>query len=350
MNPSSTPNPFGFLPYVKPVGMTSRDLVNRVQRRLRREMNERKLKVGHTGTLDPLADGLVVVAVGPGARLTPWLLQHAKRYVARFELGVSSISGDLEEPTTPLVGAPQPSADEIQSATEALHGWIDQIPPTHSAIWVDGKRAHERARRGEDVEMPTRRVWIDEISVVRYEYPNLEIDVRCGSGTYLRSLGMDIAQRCGSVAVMTGLTRTEVGPFDIASAVSEVPPNDPPPENFDRLYEGLSPMKDCESLQSCIRDPMWGLGHMPRLRLSVEQTQRARTGLPVTGESEQPSAAELAHTGHRAKSPAKPFGEHGQTEAPPEECIGIDVDGRLVAVLRMKLGRWAPYRVFPATD
>ncbi|MCM2373057.1 tRNA pseudouridine(55) synthase TruB [Aporhodopirellula aestuarii] len=350
MTPTSTLNTFGFLPYVKPVGMTSRDLVNRVQRRLRREMNCRKLKVGHTGTLDPLADGLVVIAVGSGARLTPWMLQHAKRYLARFELGVSSISGDLEEPTTPLVGAPQPSTAEIQRAVQDLHGWIDQTPPAHSAIWVDGKRAHERARLGEDIEMPTRRVWIDSIELVSYEYPHLVIDVRCGSGTYLRSLGMDIARRCGSVAVMTGLTRTEVGPFHIQAAVAEVPPNDPPPENLEQLSQGLTPMGDFTELRTRICSPMSGLGHMPCLTLSAEDRQRVCTGLPVTGVPKQPPEADLAMTGFRAESITKPFGEHGQTNAPPEECIAVDAEGRLVGVLRMKLGQWAPYRVFQSPD
>ncbi|MFG0288132.1 MAG: tRNA pseudouridine(55) synthase TruB [Rhodopirellula sp. JB044] len=346
MNPTSSPIPFGFLPYVKPVGMTSRDLVNRVQRRLRREMNQRKLKVGHTGTLDPLADGLVVVAVAAGARLTPWMLQHSKRYLARFELGISSVSGDLEEPTTPMANATEPSAAEIQDAVDGMHGWIDQIPPAHSAIWVDGKRAHERAREGEDVAMPTRRVWIDEIRIVGYDYPNLVVDVRCGSGTYLRTLGMDIARRCGSVAVMTGLTRTAVGPYEIEDAIAQVPPNDPPPPNLAQLQEGLSPMDGIKSLMSCIRDPMSGLKHLPHLHLDAEQSCRARNGLPVDGMPTQPSEADLASAGFRAETPTKPYGEHGQTEGPPEECIGVDVDGKLAAVLRRKGGRWAPYRVF----
>ncbi len=342
----SAAHSFGFLPYVKPHGMTSRELVNRVQRRLRRELNDRKLKVGHTGTLDPLADGLVVIAVGAAARLTPWMLQHAKRYVARFELGVSSVSGDLEEPVSPLVGAPTPTLTSLQSACDQLHGWIEQTPPTHSAIWVDGQRAHERTRRGEHVEMPTRRVWIDSITIVNYEYPHLDVEVRCGSGTYLRSLGMDIATRCQTVAVMTQLTRTEVGPFHIDSAVQKVPPNDSPPLNPDRLFEGLTPLPGSPYLRDCIDAPMIGLGHLPALTLNDDDVSRVRFGLSIVGTPLPPPAADLALTGPRAQSPSKPFGEHGQTQAPPAECLALDEQGDLVAVLRKKHGDWAPYRVF----
>lgn len=326
--------------------MTSRDLVNRVQRRLRREMNDRKLKVGHTGTLDPLADGLVVIAVGAAARLTPWMLQHTKRYVARYELGVSSISGDLEESVTRLAEAPVVSAAEVDRATNSLLGWIDQIPPAHSAIWVDGERAHQRTRRGEQVEMPTRRVWIDSIKVLHYEYPHLDVDVRCGSGTYLRTLGMDLAARCQSVAVMTSLTRTEVGPFDIESAIAELPPSTPPPDRSRPLWEGLSPIEGVGNLGSHLQPPLTGLRHLPRLSLSVEDAVRVRNGLAITGDPQPPSVADLATIGPRAHSAKKPYEEHGQTHPPTTECVAIDAQGELAAVLRQKQAHWAPFRVF----
>ncbi|TWU10603.1 tRNA pseudouridine(55) synthase TruB [Allorhodopirellula heiligendammensis] len=337
---------FGFLPYIKPYGMTSRELVNRVQRRLRRELNDRKLKVGHTGTLDPLADGLVVIAVGAAARLTPWMLQHAKRYVARFELGVSSTSGDLEEPIVALADAPQPTMAEIQIACDHLHGWIDQTPPGHSAIWIDGERAHQRMRRGEQFEMPTRRVWIDSIKVTRYEYPHLDVDVRCGSGTYLRSLGMDIAARCQSVAVMTKLTRSEVGPFEIASAVGTVPPDDPPPMNREQLAEGLSPMAIIGDLRQAIQAPVVGLAHLPSMHLDSDDVERLRHGLPISGEPQMPSQQDLGLTGARAESLDRHSGEASAVQPVVEECIAKDGQGDLVAVLRIKRGLWAPYRVF----
>lgn len=337
---------FGFLPYVKPRGMTSRELVNRVQRRLRRESNDRKLKVGHTGTLDPLADGLVVIAVGAATRLTPWLLQHGKRYVARFELGVSSISGDLEEPVTALANAPQPDLAEIQAACRRLHGWIEQTPPTHSAIWVDGERAHQRVRRGEQVEMPTRRVWIESIEVVHYRYPHLDVDVRCGSGTYLRTLGMDIAAACQSVAVMTELTRSEVGPFQISSAVTALPPDDPPPHDPEHLAQGLTPMDDAGELRSFIQAPVAGLAHLPALPLDHDGVRRARNGLSLTGEPHPPPPSALDGIGRQAEPTRPRVGSPSTSPAQPEECIALDARGDLVAVLRRKDGRWAPLRVF----
>ncbi|TWT64753.1 tRNA pseudouridine(55) synthase TruB [Allorhodopirellula solitaria] len=333
---------FGFLPYAKPHGMTSRELVNRVQRRLRREQNNRKLKVGHTGTLDPLADGLVVIAVGAAARLTPWLLQHSKRYVARFEFGVSSVSGDLEEPVTALPNAPRPSLEEIESVCAQMHGWLDQVPPTHSAIWVDGERAHLRVRRGEQVEMPTRRVWIDSIDVLKYDYPHLDVDVRCGSGTYLRSLGMDIAARCQNVAVMTRLTRTEVGPFQLAGAVPAVPPDDPPPGNPAQLAEGLTPMEGTAELQNSIQAPVTGLAHVPSMPLSPDDVIRVRHGIRIGGEPQQPQQTELDQENVQEQSLHCSEG----SGLPPDECMAVDAGGDLVAILRRKQGRWAPYRVF----
>lgn len=340
---------FGFLPYVKPRGMTSRQLVNRVQRRLRRELNDRKLKVGHTGTLDPLADGLVIIAVGAAARLTPWLLQHAKRYVARFELGVSSASGDLEEPVMALAGAPQPSLSEIQHACQRMQGWTDQTPPGHSAIWVDGERAHHRVRRGEQVDMPTRRVWIDSIDVTQYDYPHLDVDVRCGSGTYLRSLGMDIAAHCQSVAVMTRLTRSEVGPFELATAVTDLPPEDPPPLDRAKLGEGLTSMAGIGELRSAIQGPILGLAHLPSLWLDDEGVSRLRYGLSVTGQPRMPSQADRDRTGHRAESENHVSGNGAADLSSLDECVAVDSRGDLVAVLRSQRGHWAPYRVFAAT-
>ncbi len=331
--PPQETHAFGFLPYVKPPGMTSRELVNRVQRRLRREFNDSRLKVGHTGTLDPLADGLVVIAVGAAARLTPWLLQHSKSYVARFELGISSTSGDLEESVTPLNNAPQPCHGDIQSACERLRGWIEQTPPGHSAIWVDGERAHQRIRRGEQVEMPKRRVWIESIDILQYDYPHLDVDVRCGSGTYLRSLGMDIAAFCQTVAVMTKLTRTEVGPFKISSAVADVPPNDPPPSNREQLAEGLSPMGKIGELRAAIEAPIVGLRHLPYLTLDNEVVQRVRHGRSVTGQPMMPANLPIE------SPPSDPL----------QECIAVDSRGDLVAVLRTKRGDWAPFRVFAET-
>lgn len=335
MDPSIRPSAFGFLPFDKPKGMTSRDLANRVQRRLRRETENRKLKVGHTGTLDPLARGLIVLAVGAATRLTPWMLQPTKRYHATFRLGAHSDSGDLEEPVTEVENPNIPTHHELTNSLSRFDGWIDQIPPSHSAIWVDGQRAHERIRRGETVDMPTRRVWIGSIELLRYEYPVFEIDVVCGSGTYLRSLGIDIAAACDAATVMTDLSRTAVGGFLLRDAIGVIPPNDPPPVDGRPLRYGLSPMDLSESPWLCDRilRPEPALSHLPHLALDAENARRVRHGLTVTGEGTFPSNPNVPPAdGNNSKTPA--------------EIVTMDPNGELVAIMRRKKNEWSPYRVF----
>lgn len=337
---------FGFLPFKKPKGMTSRDLANRVQRRLRREAENRKLKVGHTGTLDPLASGLVILAVGAATRLTPWMLKPTKRYTGTFRLGAYSESGDLEEPVTEVAGAPIPSRSQVEAAITRQLGWIDQTPPTHSAIWVDGQRAHERVRRGEEVEMPTRRVWIESIELIRYDYPFLEVDVTCGSGTYLRSLGNDIAQACQTTAVMTDLIRTEAGNFQLGDAAYPIPPNDPPPVDGMPLRHGLSPMTLPRSPWLCdhIVSPVPSLAHMPSLQLDEEDARRVRHGLShhAKPDPQPPTCHRVTPVDQTQTDPTNPS---------PTEIICLDPDGDLVAIMRLKKDQWEPYRVFaPTTD
>ena len=343
--PSSITGSFGFLPFNKPKGMTSRDLANRVQRRLRRETENRKLKVGHTGTLDPLASGLVILAVGAATRLTPWMLKPTKRYTGTFRMGAYSESGDLEEPVVELPDAPIPSLAQIESAISELQGWIDQTPPTHSAIWVDGERAHERVRRGEEVQMPTRRVWIQSIELIRYDYPTLQVDVVCGSGTYLRSLGNDIARVCQTAAVMTDLIRTEAGNFEICDAMNQIPPNDPPPVHGMPARHGLTPMTLALSPWLCdhIVSPVPSLMHMPSLQVDEEDARRVRHG--------------LSH--HAIITPQSPtclrvtpvdITRHDPTASDPEEIICLDPDGGLAAIMRRKKDQWEPYRVFAPTS
>lgn len=354
--------------------MTSRDLANRIQRRLRRENENRKLKVGHTGTLDPLAQGIVVLAVGAATRLMPWMLKPTKRYAATFRLGAYSESGDLEEPVTELINPVVPTREVIEDQLKQFVGWIDQTPPTHSAIWVDGARAHERIRRGEEIEMPTRRVWIGSIDVTRYEYPWIELDVRCSSGTYLRSLGIDVGVACGTAAVMTDLSRTEVGNFKIPSSIDCIPPNDPPPVIGLPLRNGLTPMDDlkacvaCESespwLSDCVRPPMVALSHMPVLKLDAEDARRVRHGLLVDGDADPPSCNQVPPPDPRSQQPSETSGgerqnserQHGdlqtwasQTDSTQPEILTTDPNGELVAVMRRKRGQWAPFRVFAPT-
>jgi tRNA pseudouridine55 synthase len=202
----------GLLNLHKPAGPTSRDVVNRVQRMVWPG------KVGHAGTLDPLASGVLVVCVGPATRLIRYVQQMPKSYRGTFLLGRTSPSDDTEIEPTVHAGVPQPSRQAIEATLPRFTGAIDQRPPAYSAIKVAGQKAYDMARRGEKVELPSRRVEVYSLSVAEYDYPRLVLDIRCGSGTYVRSLGRDLAQSLGTGAVMSELVRTSIGPFTLETA------------------------------------------------------------------------------------------------------------------------------------
>jgi tRNA pseudouridine55 synthase len=289
---------FGFLCCNKPPGMTSRDVVNIIQRRLRREGNSKRVKIGHAGTLDPLAEGVLVVAIGPASRLVPFVQQQPKHYRATFLLGQSTDSGDLEGEITHYPDLPPPSREQIDQAAAALVGTIQQTPPAHSAIWVDGQRAYKRVRSGESVQMPSRTVEVCSLDVPRYEFPEVDLDIVCGSGTYIRSIGMDLAIAAGSAAVMSHLIRVAVGPFVIDQAVS-----------VDQLRE--------DNLQSMVLPPTMGVGQLQQINIDDADVERLGLGKSIAGD---PGEAEVA---------------------------ALTTDGRLRAILRWKDGAWYPSRVFP---
>ncbi len=205
---------FGLLNLNKPSGITSRRLVDLVQRL------DRSVKVGHSGTLDPLATGVVVLGVGQATRLVEYVHEMPKRYRGTFLLGRSSTTEDVEGAITELPNAVQPTREQLEMAAARLSGGeIEQRPPAFSALKVDGTRAYELARAGKPPDLPPRVVRVDCVRIVRYEYPELCLDVECGGGTYIRSLGRDLAEMVGSAAVMSALVRTAVGPFELESAL-----------------------------------------------------------------------------------------------------------------------------------
>lgn len=204
---------FGLLNINKPSGVTSRDVVNRVQHLIR------PVKVGHAGTLDPLATGVLVVCLGPATRLVEYVQRMKKSYRGTFLLGSESKTEDVEGDVTLLTNAPIPSQHEVEAALQEFVGRIEQRPPAYSALKVKGQRAYALARNGKTVHLTSRPVEVHELCLVAYEYPTLILDVCCGSGTYIRSLGRDVAQRLGTGAVMSALERTAIGPFSLDSAV-----------------------------------------------------------------------------------------------------------------------------------
>ncbi len=211
---------FGILNLNKPSGMTSRQAVDRVARFVRPS------KAGHAGTLDPLASGVLVVCVGPATKLIQYVQQTPKRYLATFLLGRQSPTEDAEGEITVLPDAPVPTLDLVHTAAKHFVGQIEQRPPAYSAIKVQGQRAYRLARRGQTVELKPRPITVESLTVVRYDYPELVVDLCCSAGTYVRSLGRDLAETLDTAAVMSKLVRTAVGPFrlETATAVNDLTP------------------------------------------------------------------------------------------------------------------------------
>ena len=204
----------GVIPVDKPVGVSSRHVVDVVARALGMK------SVGHAGTLDPLASGVVVVCVGHATKLVDYLHDLTKHYAATFLLGRSSPSDDLETPIEEEEDPVRPSAEEIEAAATAFRGDILQRPCDYSAVHVDGKRAYRLARKGRPVVLESKPVRIHRLTITSYEWPLLAVEIECSSGTFVRALGRDLAESLGTRAVMESLVRTAVGAFPCGSSVA----------------------------------------------------------------------------------------------------------------------------------
>jgi tRNA pseudouridine55 synthase len=204
--------PAGLVVVDKPAGMTSHDVVARV----RRLAGTRK--VGHAGTLDPMATGVLVVGIGRATRLLGHLMLTDKAYDATALLGTSTTSDDAEGEVLEVRDASAVTAGAVRAALDAMVGEVDQVPSAVSAVKVDGRRAYERVRAGEQVELAARRVRIDAIEVTRFAPPEVGLAVRCSSGTYVRAIARDLGATLGVGAHLTALRRSAVGPFTLATA------------------------------------------------------------------------------------------------------------------------------------
>jgi tRNA pseudouridine55 synthase len=301
---------FGILNLNKPAGCTSRDAVNRIQRLIR------PVKVGHAGTLDPLAQGVLVLCLGPATRLIEKVQRMPKHYRGTFQLGCQSPTDDTEGDVILLPGAIPPTHAALEAALPTFIGRIDQRPPAYSAIKIRGKRAYELARQGQILTLPPRPVRIHSLSIDRYQYPELVLDIECGSGTYVRSLGRDLAEAVGTAAVMTGLTRTAIGPYCIDDALD--------PQTLTR--DGLA-----RRLQS----PLTALANMPRIILSAAQVTDIQHGRKISA----------ASTDEKMPQNVDPRFDSAT------EIAAVDTSGHLVALLVPKPGNWwGPIRNFPLPD
>lgn len=202
----------GLLNINKPPGMTSRRVVDVVMRLAGTK------RVGHAGTLDPLATGVLVICLGWATRLVTFVQDRPKTYSARFLLGRRSNTDDITGDGVETVGATAPPRAIIEELLQTFVGTIPQVPPQFSAVHVDGKRAHKVARQGKTVSIEPRPVTIHRITLVAYAYPELDIDIECGSGTYVRSIGRDLGDALGCGALMSALVRRSVGEFTLDSA------------------------------------------------------------------------------------------------------------------------------------
>ncbi len=204
----------GVLVVDKPAGITSFDAVARV----RRALGERR--VGHTGTLDPMATGVLPICVGEATKLVPFLVSGDKEYEAEARLGVTTDTLDATGNVTAETDASGVARADVERALAGFVGTIAQTPPMHSALRVGGQRLYELARRGVEVERQARPVVVHAIELVRWAPPTLVFRVRCGKGTYVRSLAADLGAALGVGAHLTALRRTRVGPFGLGNAVA----------------------------------------------------------------------------------------------------------------------------------
>lgn len=195
----------------KPYRWTSFDVVGRVRWQLCRRLHVRKLKVGHAGTLDPLATGVLIVCTGKATKRIEELQYGTKEYVATIRLGATTPSFDLEKPIDATYPWEHITREMVEEILPRFKGTIQQIPPSFSACKIDGKRAYEKARKGEEVELKPKTLQIDEIELTECSLPDITVRIVCSKGTYIRALARDIGQALQSGGHLTALRRTRIG-------------------------------------------------------------------------------------------------------------------------------------------
>lgn len=288
--------PFGFLNVDKPLTLTSHDVVSKVRRVFGIK------KVGHAGTLDPLATGVLVVCVGPATRLSEYVMHQTKAYRARVRLGVTTTTDDAEGDTLETHDPSHITQEQVEALLPQFTGDIDQLPPLYSAIKQRGRKLYElvRAGKADTIERKPRAVRIDAITLTEWTPPEFTIEVTCGSGTYIRSLARDIGEALGVGAYLSGLVRTRSGRFDIGHAVT-----------LEALAQSNAP-------EAHLIPPHAALTGYPIVTLTVDQV------------------ADIAH---------------GRATATTEDAdgtlaFGYDSHHQFIAILVARRGQWHPHKVF----
>lgn len=195
----------------KPLYWTSFKLVKIVRTRISRKLKIKKIKVGHAGTLDPLASGVMIICTGKATKLIESFQYQTKEYIATLQLGATTPSFDRETEIDGVYPTEHITREGVETVLRQFVGSIQQVPPVYSACKIDGRRAYDFARKGEDVELKAKELVIDEIELLEYQSDIIKIRVVCSKGTYIRALARDIGQALGSGAHLIGLVRTRVG-------------------------------------------------------------------------------------------------------------------------------------------
>jgi tRNA pseudouridine55 synthase len=263
--------PNGVLPVDKPEGPTSHDVVARVRRALRTRA------VGHTGTLDPFASGLLLVCAGPATRLAEYLTGLTKTYVATLRLGATTDTDDL---TGETIGGSDAwrsvTREQIEAALRAQVGTIEQLPPLYSAKKVDGERMYAAARRGEQVERKPSTVTIHAIRLLGIDLPDVEFEVECGAGTYIRAIARDAGGALGVGGHLRTLRRTRVGPHSVERAVP------------------LDQLDDEARVKAAMLTPLEAVAHLPRARVDEDGIAALRFGRAVPAAPDVPAVGPVA--------------------------------------------------------
>jgi tRNA pseudouridine55 synthase len=213
-----TPTPAGLLLVDKPTGPTSMDVCARVRWKLRQAGAPKRIKVGHGGTLDPMATGLLVVMVGKATKLCDTVMAGEKEYEATIDLSHRSTTDDAEGELTAVAVATPPSEAMLRDALSRFVGTIMQVPPNFSALHVGGQRAYDLAREGKAVQLAARPVTVHAIELLDYAFPNVRVRIACGKGTYIRSIARDLGPALGTGGMLTALRRTQVGRWHVRDA------------------------------------------------------------------------------------------------------------------------------------
>ncbi len=254
----------GFLLVDKPLGISSFGAIQQLNRQFLIQKSSKK--IGHGGTLDPCASGLLVVAIGKATRFLRYFLGSDKQYEATVKFGIRTSSDDLEGEIIAEAPWDHISRSDIEQALPQFLGTILQVPPDYSAIHVDGERAYDLARQGQKVEIPPREVRIDRLEILECQFPDnpiLKLSVECSGGTYIRSLARDLGHALQSEACLTGLRRTKACHFDIAQSFTL---------EYLMMEKDISPyLHSCEEAMS----------FFPSIQVDYNKSYRLLSGLPV---------------------------------------------------------------------